>query len=64
MANRLTLAVALAENRLSDFIDQAEAAGIGPIDPAAFDRMLGAVTAPQPEDRTSRSPARGGSRGK
>ena len=62
--SRITLAKAIEEGRLSDFIDQAEADGIGPIDAADFDQMLGRVIkAPQLEGRTSRSPADGDSRG-
>lgn len=60
----ITLATALAENRLPEFIAQAEAAGVGPADRAQFDALVGRVTAPQQEDQTSRSPARGASRGK
>ena len=60
----LSLSEALASNRLDDFIAQAEAEGVGPADRDQFDAMVGRVTAPQPEDQTSRSPARGGSRGK
>lgn len=51
---RLTLAKALEEGRLEDFAAQAESEGIGPADRAQFDALLGRVTAPQPEDRTSR----------
>lgn len=61
---RLALAQALAEGRLADFVDQAEAEGIGPADRAQFAAMVGRVTAPQPKGQTSRSRARGGSRGK
>lgn len=63
-AGRLTLNAALASGTLDAFIAQAEAAGIGPVDPAAFDRLLGVVTAPQPEGQTSHSPARDGSHGR
>ena len=52
---RLTLADALASGRLDEFAAQAEADGIGPADRAQFEAMVGRVTAPQPEDRTSRS---------
>lgn len=62
--SRLSLAQALSEGRLDDFVAQAEADGVGPADRAQFDAMVGRVTAPQPEDQTSRSRARGGSRGK
>lgn len=60
----LSLGEALASGRLADFVDQAEAEGIGPADRSQFDALLGAVTAPQPEDQTSRSHARGSTRGK
>ena len=49
---RLNLSEALASNRLSDFIAQAEAEGIGPADRAQFDAMVGRVTAPLPEGQT------------
>lgn len=49
----LNLAKALSENRLDEFVAQAEADGIGPADRAQFDKMVGRVTAPQPEDQTS-----------
>lgn len=60
----ITLATAIAENRLPEFIAQAEADGIGPADRSQFEAMVGRVTAPQPEGQTSRSPARGSTRGK
>lgn len=60
----MTLAQALKEGRLNEFAAQAEAQGVGPADRAQFDAMVGRVTAPQPEGQTSRSRARGGSRGK
>ncbi|GAA0767340.1 hypothetical protein FHS52_001688 [Erythromicrobium ramosum] len=61
---RLTLSEALAGDRLSEFVEQAEAEGIGPADRAQFEGLLGRVTAPQPEDQTSRLPAHGSKRGK
>lgn len=61
---RLTLAQAIAEDRLQDFAAQAEADGIGPADRSQFDAMVGRVTAPLPEGQTSRSRARGLSRGR
>ena len=61
---RMTLSDALASGDLEPFIRQAEAEGIGPADRAQFEAMVGRVTAPQPEDQTSRSPARGSKRGK
>ena len=54
---KLTLAEALASNRLSDFAAQAEAEGVGPADRTQFDKMLERVTAPLPEDQTSHLPA-------
>ena len=61
---RLTLAEALASDRLSDFAEQAEADGIGPADRSQFDAMVGRITAPLPEGQTSRLPGPGSSRGK
>jgi len=60
----ITLSQALAEGRLSDFIDQAEAEGIGPADRSQFEALVGRVTAPQPEGQTSRSRGDGVKRGK
>lgn len=62
--DRLSLADALASNRLEDFVLQAEAQGIGPADKAIFDTLLRRVTAPQPEGQTSHSPGHGSKRGK
>lgn len=61
----LTLSLAIKSGRLDEFIRQQEAAGIGPIDEAAF---LGAASkvikhAPQ-SDQTSRSASRDGLTGK
>jgi hypothetical protein len=64
MTERLTLQDALKFNRLDDFIAQAEADGVAAADRDLFDAVMGRVTAPQPEGQTSRSPVRGGSRGK
>jgi hypothetical protein len=61
----LTLLEAVKTGRLQDFIAQEEARGVGSIDRAEFDRLLGkAVKAPQSKDQTSRSPSRDGSTGK
>ena len=60
----LTLAEAIADGRLQDFALQAEAQGIGPADRSQFDALVGRVTAPLPEGRTSHSPVRGSKRGK
>lgn len=54
----LSLAEALASGRLEEFAEQAEANGVGPADRAQFEALVGTLTAPQPEDQTSRS--RGG----
>lgn len=62
--NKLSLADALASDRLDEFAAQAEAEGIGPADRAQFEALIGTLTAPRPEDQTSRSPARGSKRGK
>lgn len=61
---RLSLADALASDRLSDFATQAAAEGVGPADRSEFDALVGRVIAPQPEGQTSRSPVRGLKRGK
>ena len=61
---KVTLSQALSEGRLADFVLQAEAEGIGPADRAQFDKMVGRVTAPLPEDQTSRLPAGDCSHGK
>ena len=61
---RLSLAVALASDRLDDFAAQAEADGIGPADRDQFDALVGRVTAPLSEGQTSRLPVRGSTRGK
>ncbi len=60
----LKLNRALAENRLEDFVAQAESQGIGTADRNQFDTLMGRVTAPLPEGQTSRSPVRGSKRGK
>lgn len=65
MATALTLNEALRTHRLDDFIAQAEAAGVRAADEAEFNKLVGRVVkAPLPEGQTSRSRARGGSRGK
>lgn len=61
---RLSLAEALASNRLDEFAAQAEADGFGVADRAEFEGLLGRVTAPQPEDQTSRLRGGGSKRGK
>jgi hypothetical protein len=65
MRDYLPLAKALKTNRISEFVAQEEARGIGPIDRAEFD---GAVTkvvkGKRSEDRTSRSASDGNSSGK
>ena len=61
---KLSLAEALASNRLDDFVTQAEADGVGPADRAQFDALVGALTAPQQADQTSRSRGGGSRRGK
>ena len=61
---RLTLSEALASGRLDEFAAQAEADGVGPADRAQFEALVGTLTAPQPEDQTSRSRGDGSKRGK
>lgn len=61
---RLTLSDALASGNLEPFIKQAEAEGIGPADRSDFETMVGRITAPQPEGRTSHSHVRGSKHGK
>jgi len=59
----ISLAAALASGELEGFIKQEEAEG-RVADAGEFERRLGAlIKAPQPAGRTSRSRARGGSRG-
>jgi hypothetical protein len=63
--NMLSLAEAIRTGRLSDFVAQEEARGVGSIDRAEFDRLLvKAVKAPRSEGQTSHSPSRDGSTGK
>jgi len=64
MTNRVTLAESLASGDLEPFIRQAEASGFGVADLSKFEAMVGRVTAPQPEDQTSRSPVPGSLPGK
>ena len=61
---QLSLAEALASDRLDEFAAQAEAAGVGPADRAQFDALVGTLTAPPPEGQTSRSGGGGSKRGK
>lgn len=52
----LTLKKALAENRLSEFVSQEEARGIGPAPIKKFEKLAEAlIKAPLQEDQTSRS---------
>lgn len=61
---RLTLSEALAGGRLDDFAAQAEADGIGPIERAQFEALVGTLTTPPPEGQTSRSRGGGSKREK
>jgi hypothetical protein len=62
MRDYLPLAKALETNRISEFVAQEEARGIGPIDRAEFDDAVAKVIkAPRPEDRTSHSASDGNS---
>lgn len=61
----LTLAKAISEGRLDEFVAQEEARGVGPISEAKFDETASTVIrAPQSGDQTSGSPRRDGSSGK
>lgn len=61
----ITLADTLKVGCLDDFIAQEKARGIGSVDFAAFDRLIGkAAKSPRAKDRTSRSASRDGSSGK
>jgi hypothetical protein len=65
MKDYLPLAKALETNRISEFVAQEEARGIGPIDRAEFDGAVAKVIkAQRSEDRTSRSASGGNSSGK
>jgi hypothetical protein len=60
----LTLAEAIKDGRLDEFIAQQEGAGLGPIDRAEFDGAVSKIIkAQQPEDRTSHSASAGNSSG-
>lgn len=61
----LSLSKAVKENRLEEFIRQQEAAGIGPVNEAAFLKAASKVIKHEPRsDQTSRSASRDGSSGK
>jgi hypothetical protein len=65
MRDYLPLAKALETNRISEFVAQEEARGIGPIDRADFDGAVERVIkAQRSEGRTSRSASGGNSSGK
>ena len=65
MAEHLTLTAALKTGRLSDFVDQAEAEGVGPVSEADFERLAEAVIKqPRSTGRTSRSASRDGLTGR
>jgi hypothetical protein len=58
----LTLAEAVKNGRLQEFIAQEEARGVGPIDRAEFDTLLGAmVKSPRSTGQTSHSSSGDGS---
>lgn len=62
--DRLTLADALRDNRLSEFVAQQEAASLPSADREAFDRVVRAAVKPaKPTNRTSRSRTADGSTG-
>lgn len=61
----LSLAQAIREDRLADFIEQEEARGVGPADEAAFDDLAESVIRTPPrDDQTSGSLPDGGSLGR
>ena len=60
----LSLKDAIAQGRLGDFVNQAEAAGVGPANEADVEAALERlIRQPRSEDRTSRSPSDDGSSG-
>lgn len=60
----ISLADAVREGRLDEFIAQEEARGVGPAKKAELDAALARVIrAPRSEDQTSRSDDAGGSTG-
>jgi hypothetical protein len=62
---RITLKDAIKAGNLEAFVAQAEADGMPPADAARFAAAITAAAKPQKSTRqTSRSPSRGGSRGK
>jgi hypothetical protein len=62
----LSLSQAIKSGKLSEFIAQEEARGIGPADRKKLAAAIKVVATKQPQskDRTSRSTSRDGSRGK
>lgn len=55
---RMTLAEAIKEDRLDEFIAQEEACGVRPVDEADLDEALRHIIKPRrSEDQTSRSPS-------
>lgn len=61
----LSLMQALNEDRLEEFIAQAESEGVGPVNEAKFnDTASKVIRTPLSDDQTSGSPRRDGSRGK
>ena len=62
---RLTLKDAIKSGRLQEFAAQEEARGIGDVERARLKVLMDlAIKPPQSKRQTSRSPSRGGSRGK
>jgi hypothetical protein len=65
MSDFLSLSEAVKTGRLSDFIAQEEARGVGPVSKAKLDRALACLIKPrQSKGRTSRSSSNGDPRGK
>ena len=65
MNESLSLTEAIKLGRLQEFIAQEEGRGVDPISEAEFDETASTVIkTPLPDDQTSGSPRRDGSRGK
>jgi len=61
----LSLTEAIKTGKVSEFIQQEQGRGVGPISEAEFnDTASLVIKTPQSDDQTSRSPRRDGSRGK
>lgn len=62
---RLSLAEALRDDRMAEFVAQEEKRGVGPATEPDFDRLAARlIQSERSADQTSGSPRRGGSAGK